>query len=325
LESSAPNAVLPAITETVARALRLPYVAIAIDQGGICINAAATGQPVPDPLILPLVYQGETVGQLIVGPRGPSEPFSATDRRLLDDLARQAGVAAHAMRLTSELQQVAFDLQHSREQLVTMREKERRRLRRDLHDGLGPTLAGFSLTVGAVRNLLLRDPQAADALLVQLGTEAESGSGAVHEADEASVAHNIDRIAGPHSAPVRPRHPVHRRRSHRMRAGELQRLGVLGGHGGSWPGVARPGPDIVHVEDAYPLPGDIIPGLQRLIERKLGVAGGEDRRRRAVLGDRLAEDRRQVVRRGRRKHCGRVEDAHTELIIGDCTCHCSSC
>jgi signal transduction histidine kinase len=173
----APDAVLPTITETVAQALRLPYVAIAIDQSGICINAAAAGQPVPDPLTLPLVYQGETVGQLILGPRGQSEPFSATDRRLLDDLARQAGVAAHAVRLTTQLQGLTVDLQHSREQLVTMREEERRRLRRDLHDGLGPSLAGFSLTVGAVRNLLLRDPQTADALLVQLGTEIETAVG----------------------------------------------------------------------------------------------------------------------------------------------------
>jgi len=81
----------------------------------------------------------------------------------------------------------------------------------------------------------------------------------------------------------------------------------------------------VHVEDGYPLPGDSIPGLQRLIERSLGVAGGEDRRRRAALGDRLAQDRCQVIRRSRRERRDGVEHAHTELIIGDCTCHCSSC
>jgi signal transduction histidine kinase len=87
------------------------------------------------------------------------------------------GVAAHAVRLTTELQRLTIDLQHSREQLVSLREEERRRLRRDLHDGLGPALAGFTLTVGAVRNLLLRDPGAADALLVQLGTDIDSAVG----------------------------------------------------------------------------------------------------------------------------------------------------
>jgi signal transduction histidine kinase len=59
------------------------------------------------------------------------------DRRLLEDLARQAGVAAYAASLT-------VDLQRSRERLVAAREEERRRLRRDLHDGVGPQLAAQS-------------------------------------------------------------------------------------------------------------------------------------------------------------------------------------
>jgi signal transduction histidine kinase len=57
---------------------------------------------------------------------------------------------------------------------VSAREEERRRLRRDLHDGLGPTLAGQTLKVGAIRNLLARDPSAADRLLVELGAEIEA-------------------------------------------------------------------------------------------------------------------------------------------------------
>jgi signal transduction histidine kinase len=173
----APEAALTTITETVAQAFRLPYVAIAIDQAGCCIKAVASGRPVPNPLTLPLVYQGETVGQLILGPRGRGESFSTADRRLLDTLARQAGATGHAVRLTVELQELMVDLQRSREQLVTAREEERLRLRRDLHDGLGPALAGFTLSVGAVRNLLVRDPAAADRLLVQLGSEIEAAIG----------------------------------------------------------------------------------------------------------------------------------------------------
>jgi signal transduction histidine kinase len=173
----APGAILPTIVATVQEALRLPYAAIGLKHDWAFAIAAAAGTAVDDVLRLPLIYQNETVGELLLAPRAPGEAFSPADRRLLDDLARQAGVAVHAMRLTAELQRLTADLQRSREQLVTMREEERRRLRRDLHDGLGPALAGFTLTVGAVRNFLQRDTAAADALLVQLGTEIEAAVG----------------------------------------------------------------------------------------------------------------------------------------------------
>src|SRR5439155_16108752 len=128
---------------------------------------AAWGTPVADPLRLPLVYQRETVGELVLAPRAPGEAFSAADRRLLEDLARQAGVAARAVRLTT-------DLRRSRERLVTAREEERRRLRRDLHDGLGPALAGLTIELDAARNLLTRDPAAAGALLPELKSRAQA-------------------------------------------------------------------------------------------------------------------------------------------------------
>jgi signal transduction histidine kinase len=78
------------------------------------------------------------------------------------------------VRLTSELQALTQDLQRSREHLVTTREEERRRLRRDLHDGLGPMLSAIMLKVGLVRTLYLRDQQTTDLLLNQLETEIES-------------------------------------------------------------------------------------------------------------------------------------------------------
>jgi signal transduction histidine kinase len=157
----APDAVLPAIVATIKEALKLPYTAIALDQEGQSIEVAAVGTPTPNPLCLPLSYQGETIGQLILAPRAPGETFTPVERLLLDDLAHQAGVAVAAVRLTA-------DLQRSREGLVSAREEERRRLRRDLHDGLGPALAAHTLKVGSARALLSRNPAAADSLLAEL-------------------------------------------------------------------------------------------------------------------------------------------------------------
>ncbi|HEX2249512.1 MAG TPA: histidine kinase dimerization/phosphoacceptor domain-containing protein, partial [Gemmatimonadales bacterium] len=161
----APDAVLPTITETVREALKLPYAAIALTENGALPRiAASVGKPVEKPLRLPLTYQGEPVGELLLGPRGSNEAFGPADRRLLEGLARQAGVAAYAVRLTS-------DLQRSRERLVTAREEERRRLRRDLHDGLGAHLAGLNVQAGTLRRLIRSDPEAADGLVVELRDE----------------------------------------------------------------------------------------------------------------------------------------------------------
>ena len=159
LESTlTPDAVLPAVVRTVKEALKLPYTAIEIGQGESSATVASIGEPVADPVRLPLLYGGETVGQLVLAHRPGEQTFTAGERRLLRDLARQIGVAAHAVRLSEEAIRLSADLQHSRERLVTAREEERRRLRRDLHDGLGPQLAALTMTAEAARDLIADDP-----------------------------------------------------------------------------------------------------------------------------------------------------------------------
>jgi two-component system NarL family sensor kinase len=167
LESTlVPGAVLPGIVETVAQTLKLPYAAILLRQEDDFKTAAEYGTPSAEPVVLPLTYGTETVGRFVLAPRAPGEPFTASDLRLLEDLARQVGVAAYAVRLTA-------DLQRSRERLVATREEERRRLRRDLHDGLGPQLATFTLKLDAARNLLASEPEAAGSLLLELKTQTQ--------------------------------------------------------------------------------------------------------------------------------------------------------
>jgi signal transduction histidine kinase len=106
----ASEAMLSTIVETVAQALKLPYVAIFLKQADMLRPAASVGTLAGEPLIVPLVYQAETMGQMRLAPRAPGEAFTPADRRLLDELARQAGLAAHAV-------QLAADLQRSHEQL----------------------------------------------------------------------------------------------------------------------------------------------------------------------------------------------------------------
>jgi signal transduction histidine kinase len=157
----APDAVLPTIVATLKEAFSLPYAAIALDEPGENMLAAAAGTPTPEPFCVPLTYQGEQLGHLLLGTRTPGEAFTPAEQRLLNDLARQVGVALAAVRLTT-------DLQRSRQRLVTARAEERRRLRRDLHDGLGPQLASHALKLEAARDLIRTNPERAEALLNNL-------------------------------------------------------------------------------------------------------------------------------------------------------------
>lgn len=164
----APEAVLPSITQLVKESLQLPYVAIALEQDGGSEVAAAAGTPVGEPVSFPLTYQGALVGHLLVTTRRGDAGLDAADRALLVDLTKQAGIAVHSVRLTADLRQIAGKLQRSREQLVLALEEERRRLRRDLHDDLAPTLVGLSLRAGTVADLIESNPAKAQLLAEEL-------------------------------------------------------------------------------------------------------------------------------------------------------------
>jgi signal transduction histidine kinase len=110
---------------------------------GTAIAGAAAGAS--NLTTMPLQAYGATVGSLTYRP--PERQLSEAEQRLVRDLARQLGGALHA-RLLRE------DLQRARERLVLAREEERRRLRRDLHDGIGPALAGLTLKTETARALL---------------------------------------------------------------------------------------------------------------------------------------------------------------------------
>lgn len=163
-----PTTVLPQVVETVARALRLPYVAIVLaDTDEDERPMASYGRPVGQPEGFAMTYHGDEVGTLLASPRTPGGSFSGAERTLLEELARHAGSAARTVGLSD-------DLRRSRERLIRSREEERRRLRRDLHDGLGPALAGMTMQVGAAQAVLPDDPDAVAPLLADLETQLQA-------------------------------------------------------------------------------------------------------------------------------------------------------
>lgn len=138
-------------------ALRLPYVAVACDGSTL----AEDGQRPESMTALPLEYGGESVGHLQIGLRAGERKLTTADHGALQLVAGPIAVAVRALKLSS-------DLQVSRERIVLGREEERRRLRRDLHDGLGPTLTGVAFAADAAANLLDLEPARARTLIQSL-------------------------------------------------------------------------------------------------------------------------------------------------------------
>ncbi|MBJ7451377.1 MAG: hypothetical protein JHC71_04740 [Blastococcus sp.] len=137
---------LVAVAAAVAEAFRSPYVGVEVDSVGGQQLVAAHGRRPAAVQSLPIAYRGEEVGRLLLPRDGVRAQLVTRDERLLADVVRQAAAAARA---SSQ----AAQLQDSREQLVAAREEERRRLRRDLHDGLGPSLGAVVLRIDTARNL----------------------------------------------------------------------------------------------------------------------------------------------------------------------------
>jgi signal transduction histidine kinase len=145
-----PEDALPVIVITLRESLRLPYSAVFLE--GEETPAAESGERSVRVVEFPLQYAGRTVGLLQLGIRRGERDLAPPDRRLVLTFASQAGTAAQSA-------QVARALRRSREGLVLAREEERRLLRRELHDGVGPALAGISLGLQSLTRSLADDRQ----------------------------------------------------------------------------------------------------------------------------------------------------------------------
>ena len=158
--------VLAAVLQAVCETLRLPAASLRVDN----LEVAAYGRPGAASESIPLEHEGHQIGALLASPRTGQQTLGPADRRVLEVLAAPVAVALHAVLLSQELQR-------SRERLVAAREEERRRLRRDLHDGLGPILTAVTLKADAARSVLAAAPDRADGLLAELRGDAKQAIG----------------------------------------------------------------------------------------------------------------------------------------------------
>jgi signal transduction histidine kinase len=179
LERALGGDALQLTADTLREQLRLPYVGVELTVAGAALVVAASGTLDGDVERFALRHQGADLGALVVGWRTAAEPFRASERELLAAFARQVGVIAHDAAL-------AEALRRSRAMLLETREQERLRIRRDLHDGLGATLASVSLGLGAAAERL----DGSDASLVQLLRDLEDELG-VAVADIRRLVHDL--------------------------------------------------------------------------------------------------------------------------------------
>lgn len=155
--------------EAVRTALVLPYAALRVDGSPL----TETGERAEHEHTLPLVLDGRPVGELVVGLR-------PGDLRLAPDDVKVLGLAAPLLAQSVRARALADHLQRAREQAASAREEERLRLRRDLHDGLGPRLSGIAFTADAAR-LSSEDPAETIAHLERVRAEAVTAMREIRE------------------------------------------------------------------------------------------------------------------------------------------------
>jgi signal transduction histidine kinase len=146
--------------------LNRPY-ATPVGSAGVAPSGEATGQ-----LSAPLIHNDRVIGLIECGPKVEGS-YQAADQELLKTLGRQAALGIRNSQLSAELSDRLEELAASRARLVQAEESGRRRLERDLHDGVQQELVGVLARLGLARNQLKRDHQLAEVTLREAQVDAQ--------------------------------------------------------------------------------------------------------------------------------------------------------
>ena len=175
------DGLLPKLAETIRNGLGLRWARVRLDapptQSGVPMPQADAGAGGEPEVVVPLVHHGECIGAIECGPKTDG-PFTDADRRLLATVAQQAAVVAYNLRLRAEQEQhlaeisrTSAELTESRARMVQVQDAERRRLQRQVHDGLQQSVAALSGRLGLAVHQVRRGDERATATLEELQAE----------------------------------------------------------------------------------------------------------------------------------------------------------
>jgi len=179
----AAEAVAPEVAADVRAGVAARWVRVIIDHadGATVVGSAGPVPDSPEPAIaVPLVQAGVSVGSIECGPKLDGR-YREGDRQLLASLGRQAALAIHNGWLTQQVEDRVVELDASRARLVAAEDAGRRRLERDLHDGVQQDLVALLARIGLARNQLRRDPTLAEASLHEVARDGQRALLAVQE------------------------------------------------------------------------------------------------------------------------------------------------
>jgi signal transduction histidine kinase len=162
---------LDELADTVRHGLDLTWARAQIDD----VVAASGHESTQAELVVAIRDGAAVVGRIECGPRRDGNPLLTEDRRLLASLAGQAAAAARSHQLADELSErlrqielQAAELTASRDRVVEAQDAERRRIQRDLHDGVQQEVVALSAKLGLARQRLGRGDRSGEQLLIDL-------------------------------------------------------------------------------------------------------------------------------------------------------------